>query len=95
MSTASTTKKRLPPASLATDGEQAQGAAAYRSREQEHNLVLAYWEHRAARLVAQASHALDAYSNLTDEPPAGIVHAADWLTLAAEALADGRGRRAP
>lgn len=91
----STNEKRLPPASLATDGEQAQSTAAYRSCEQEHTPVLAYWAHRAALFVAQARHALDQYANLTDEPPAGIVDAADWLALAAEALADGRSGGTP
>lgn len=86
----STNEKRLPPASFATDGEQAQSTAAYRSCEQEHTPILAYWRYRAFRLVAQARHALDQYANLTDKPAPSIVDAADLLALAAEALADSR-----
>lgn len=79
-------KIALTPASLATDGEQGEGAKAESNCRAQHSppgleaLFLARVAIDAARVQ------LDAYAQSTDEPHTGTVEAADLLDAARAAL---------
>ena len=76
----------LTPASLATDGEQGESANAQGVGGLQHSpqATAALFATRVAIQAAQAQ--LDAYALTTDDPPDGMVEAADLLDAARAAL---------
>ncbi len=82
-------KNALPPVSLATDGEQGEGAdtkgigGAENTRPEAEPLWLAL-----AATCGAIAH-LDCYAGLTDDPVPGVVDAADLLEAARVELSGG------
>ncbi|MEF9978262.1 MAG: hypothetical protein RR834_07200 [Thermomonas sp.] len=76
----------LTPASLATDGEQGEGAKAFDPCEAEHNRSLRPLLLQAVAGLRQARCALNCYAVATDTPAHAAVEAADLVDAALTAL---------